>query len=364
MKLSAAEWTDVTYSVKETKIVYNEKSGREESDRVVAVDVAGTAVDNPPAGTSQFMVTNDLDTTAIHASKEWQNKHGVVLDGTPGKEIPSGAKVMFTLYQGDNPVTISKEEGGQIITTNRFIELCGNDATQGGTVEPDAEDYEANWVGYFTNLPKYDADGTLIEYTIRENGSWTGYEVQGSNIATDGGTIINKEKAVDLDILKVQKNTTIPLKNAKFKLWKIDGNSSTISKDLTTEDTVVTDDKGKARFEKLTIGYYIITETNPPAGYIITGDDSFYIEVTDNGISLLIKGEGAPNTWAKNASTYGNVKTFTAATADSNAQAEVENEPGEALPNAGGPGTRLFTILGGMLIALAGALLIRRRWLL
>ncbi len=165
------------------------------------------------------------------------------------------------------------------------------------------------------------------------------------------------KKTVDLEILKVQKDTETPLENATFKLWKIDGESSSINKDSTTEKSVTTNAQGKASFSDLVVGYYIVTETNPPTGYVITGDDSFYIEVTDNGINLLIKGEGAPSTWQKNAVTYGNVKTFTAATTDSNAQAKVENTPGTELPMTGGHGTALFTALGGILTATAGAVL-------
>ena len=41
----------------------------------------------------------------------------------------------------------------------------------------------------------------------------------------------------------------------------------------------------------------------------------------------------------------------------------IPNTPGAALPNAGGSGTRLFTILGSILLtfALSGILLIRRQ---
>ena len=39
----------------------------------------------------------------------------------------------------------------------------------------------------------------------------------------------------------------------------------------------------------------------------------------------------------------------------------VKNEPGTALPMTGGPGTALFTALGGLMTALAGAFLIIRR---
>ena len=47
-----------------------------------------------------------------------------------------------------------------------------------------------------------------------------------------------------------------------------------------------------------------------------------------------------------------------------NAVFKVENEPGAALPNTGGPGTRLFTILGSIMILGAGVLLWRRRRLI
>jgi LPXTG-motif cell wall-anchored protein len=43
---------------------------------------------------------------------------------------------------------------------------------------------------------------------------------------------------------------------------------------------------------------------------------------------------------------------------------EIPNTPGAALPNTGGPGTRIFTILGSILILGAGVLLWRRRRLI
>ena len=40
---------------------------------------------------------------------------------------------------------------------------------------------------------------------------------------------------------------------------------------------------------------------------------------------------------------------------------KIENEAGAALPNTGGPGTLIFTILGGILILGAGVLLVLNR---
>ena len=188
--------------------------------------------------------------------------------------------------------------------------------------------------------------------------------MDGDNTAFNDGTITNKEKALTLDILKVETDKETPLENAVFKLYKIDENSETLVKDPATEQVATTDDRGKASFSNLSVGYYIVTETKAPEGYVLTGEDSFYIEVTGAGINLLTKSEGAPKTWAKDATSYENVKTFTAATADTNAQAVVENTPGAKLPNTGGPGTIGFTALGSILIAGAGLLLWRRRRLI
>ena len=355
-------WYDATYTVKETKIVYNEKSGKKAADRNATVDIAATENGEQAPGSHQFTVTNELEPTSIHVTKVWKDKDGNVLDGTSGREIPSDANVTFTLYVGENAVTVTPEEGGQPV--NRAVQLNGTDATSGGTVTPDTDDYEANWVAYFTNLPVYDANGKILEYTVRETGTWTGYAVEGDNIASNEGSITNKEKSVTLDILKVEKDGNKALEGAVFKLYRINESSELPDIDPATEQTATTDKRGKASFGNLSIGYYIIKETNPPEGYVITGEDSFYIEVTDAGINMLTKGEGAPNTWAKNATSYGNVRTFTAATADTNAQAKVENTPGAELPHTGGVGTRLFTIIGSMLTLGAGLLLWRRRSLI
>ena len=222
----------------------------------------------------------------------------------------------------------------------------------------------------FEKLPV--GEYVVTEGSISNNGYiiTTTYKVNGTDATTASAAVIkgtatavgitNHYRNAKLNILKVEKDSDTPLQDAEFTLYKIDETSSILNEDKTTERKVTTNDQGQASFERLPIGYYVIRETNPPTGYVITGENSFYIEVTDTGINLLTKGEGAPNTWAKDATSYGNVKTFTV-TAGSSAQATVENEPGTELPHTGGPGTRLFTILGSILAAGAGLLLWRRR---
>ena len=52
--------------------------------------------------------------------------------------------------------------------------------------------------------------------------------------------------------------------------------------------------------------------------------------------------------------------TFTAASEGAAAKAQVENESGAALPSTGGPGTKMFTIFGSILVLFAGLLLTQK----
>ena len=297
-----------------------------------------------------------------------------------------------TAYDNDNltdtgtiKITNQKEQKGSLSVTKSAKGLDPEDAS-GKTYQIGVKDASGNYykltgdiaeqspfyVTFNGNETKKWNELPAGTYTVEEeNADVSGYtwSVTGTdnvNVPEGGSasaTIINTYTKIimTLDILKVQKDTEIPIENATFKLWKIDGESSILSKYDATEKTVTTNAHGKASFGNLTVGYYIVTETDPPTGYVITCDDSFYVEITDNGINLLVKGDGAPSTWTKNATSYGIVKTFTAATANSNAQATVENTPGAALPNTGGPGTTMIYLFGTILTSLACAGLVMSR---
>ena len=110
----------------------------------------------------------------------------------------------------------------------------------------------------------------------------------------------------------------------------------------------------------------MVEESQTPAGYVIsTADPTFYIHVDHGEITYLVRStapedaEKKLNEWSTSDTGSGLV-TYAKATKT----ATVENEPGAALPSTGGPGTRLFTILGSILILGAGVLLWRRRRLI
>ena len=100
-------------------------------------------------------------------------------------------------------------------------------------------------------------------------------------------------------------------------------------------------------FEGLTEGFYKIEEPTFPAGYVkLSSDPTFKIEVNSSNEMEITLINNPDNLLRLE---------------DNNLSIVVGNTPGAALPSTGGPGTRLFTILGSILILGAGVLLWRRR---
>jgi LPXTG-motif cell wall-anchored protein len=123
-------------------------------------------------------------------------------------------------------------------------------------------------------------------------------------------------------------------------------------------------------------GYYELTETIAPTGYVLTGDMTVYFKVDDNGVTWLTKGSGAPSTWDACTSTSSSLVTFknaSEATADdpetpedgsvaaTNAAFTIRNTPGSELPATGGSGTNLIYLLGLTFTVFAGAGLVMKK---
>ena len=123
-----------------------------------------------------------------------------------------------------------------------------------------------------------------------------------------------------LTINKVDKiDSTIKLQNAEFKLEKLDSSNNVDTS--VTALTAITDANGQIVFSSLPYGDYVLTETKAPTGY----------ELLRQQINVKID------------DTNGGNVTLT-----------VEDKQIPKLPNAGGIGTMLFTILGITLITIAG----------
>ena len=215
-----------------------------------------------------------------------------------------------------------------------------------------------NWKHVFEDLDKTDQDENPYYYYVVETECMPEtYQVKtyGNDNLTDTGTItITNEKSlgdVSIGIIKVEKghkDSGHTLKGAKFQLTRVDDNDHPVSGagEYQSDIQTVDPDTGKTSFSGLIPGgRYKLEEKEAPSGYVLV-ETPWYITVDMNGTAGL----AASYTMASNA---GEDNSF-----------YIENEPGAALPNTGGPGTRLFMILGSILILGAGVLLWRRRRLI
>ncbi len=106
-------------------------------------------------------------------------------------------------------------------------------------------------------------------------------------------------------------------------------------------------DKVEMTFNGMANGIYQLSESEAPPGYVILTKD-VYFNVSNGAVTLTDK-DGVEKT-------YSDVSLL-----DNNTTIAVKNTPGASLPNAGGPGTKLFYIFGTILTAGCAILLIARR---
>ena len=211
---------------------------------------------------------------------------------------------------------------------------------------------------------------------------------------TDLWTLTNQKKPpIEVTLYKVDKDN-IPdrstlLKGAEFQLvkkklvkmsgdegvsrwewvkdtsWRPNGQSAEVP---AGESVVVKDNPqnpGIFSFINLDAGYYEIVEMKCPDGYIqVTENPIFQVKYNNENIAptVLLVYRSDDNDGHKAGDPINGNATDMVSIA--NYDIVVGNEPGAALPNSGGSGTRLFTILGSILIAGAGWLLWRRRRLI
>ena len=217
-------------------------------------------------------------------------------------------------------------------------------------------DYEEN--GY--DLPATNDDGyEYLYYVVELDASGNEIEVGGSPVAgyflqgysannnvgvANQGilTIYNKAEEVpaSIKIIKVIKGTETALTGAKFTLTRVDnnGNEPTDKNDRWTSGEQEVDENGMLTFDNLKSGRYKLEETEAPSGYIKKEGPYFIIVNPDGTTSLDTSIPHTLITKSEDADEY-----------------TVQNEPGAALPNTGGPGSAMIYFLGIMLTGLAGA---------
>ncbi|MBR2729157.1 MAG: VWA domain-containing protein [Lachnospiraceae bacterium] len=160
----------------------------------------------------------------------------------------------------------------------------------------------------------------------------------------------NKAKTKEVQILKTGQDASTPLGGAVFDLYTesaytSDPQGMPYKANLVSSSQAET--KGKIDLGELPVGKYYLVETKAPDGYNMRTDP---VVITVSRIAVTYSDGTTLSQSGAGISQIGDVY-----------QLKVTNDEGVALPNTGGPGTRLFTILGSLLILGAGVLLWRRQ---
>ena len=247
--------------------------------------------------------------------------------------IPGNSSYTITESQIPGYIFVKAEEKG----TNNVITPPGNVAVQSPTITGTVLANHTTSVE-FTNKKWYTPiQVEIIKVDVND--------LNAENPQTLPGATFELEKYTSLDTM------------SKDTSWGTDGTGTVMMAD--------TDRTGRFVFEDLPEGYYKIVERVFPDGYIKT-DETPIIEIRINNetgklqVYLLKKGED---------------NTYTDASENTDGVVRVENTeeksiltfgntPGAVLPNTGGPGTRIFMVLGGLFLGLGGLLFMKRQRLI
>lgn len=332
---------EVRYRVTESAATVNGEAALmpEDKTHVFTTDefVTAEGTDNAKASVS---FTNTLPVTSVRVDKRWLEDDEAII--WPD-EI---ASISVGLYQNGNPANETVDG-----TTKQKIITFTKDSTEEERT--------------FGNLPKYDASGKLISYSVQEKSVKTAAgadaDVTDDRVIIDGintwivdngavndgvANITNTKVKTSFNILKVNGNDeSQKLTGAEFTLKKLggeepdkDGYSTVFGYKL-----IAVDENGHASITGLTDGSYRLYETKSPAGYTAYfGAVEFTIT---NGTIRYTNTQYV--TYAKTENQPG---TFT-----------VRNYPGAVLPATGGSGTLIYTLSGLALMILAVMLLVGRK---
>ena len=315
----------------------------------------------------------------ISVNKQWQNEEGSADEWLADVTFKLRKKTVTMSGEGDNqtqtvtysdvarPDYMSDDWSDTITVTSATGEAKWEELPELGenesyvVIEHDIAGHEGTVI---SDILRDELSGAITSFKLTKGGKTYTYDVTNGLLGDEGGTTINKQrKETDITLKKVDKdslNEENPdlLKGASFTVskylngsyqgmdttWGTSG-SMTVSDDKNQDGTYTLN--GKFVFQGLQEGYYQIEETRFPDGYIkVSGNARFKVEENANHeleISLI--------------SNPDNLLLLE----DNKLTIVVGNTPGIALPNTGGPGTRLFTILGSILTLGAGVLLWRRR---
>lgn len=215
------------------------------------------------------VIVNTLtDTTSVTVTKAWQDADGTI-------NAPDGASVTLTLCENG-------------IASSRTITL-------NGTADSNGE--SAAWTAEWSDLPKYDSDGTVISYSVYESSGPAGFICSNASAGTaldasgSDPTITNTEigtASVSLNARKVFSGGTLAGDDFEFKLEKLENGT------YSTVETKRNDASGSVSFDAIDYKYsdagktytYRITETDEKKSGI-------KYDTTVYRVSVSVKRDGA-----------------------------------------------------------------------
>ena len=352
-EVTTSAWYDVTYSVKETKVTFTAASGKETLETEEAIQAAY----NPTSwDATDKTITNNVPKITIEGTKTWN-----VLGSSIPTVNPTLTLTRISSKEGADPETVTPAEGQPA-----WSDVEG---------QTNVKKYQ------FTELDKYDTDGYLytysvteasfkvgdVTYTVTKNGDTYTVKVGETEVKTftvtqEGYNITNTETK-DFEFTKIWRDISQQdVEWPEGKQITVTFNASVEGKEKALEDQRLT-------FSPSTCPEGWTKEISADGNkttFKISGlaaKDADGKELTYYVTETQVDGYKAPSY----ATSEGNGLVFTGSDVPkaTNGQ-QIINTPveGYELPSTGGPGTRLFTILGSILILGAGVLLWRRRKLI
>jgi len=340
-----------------------------------------------------YAFTNELDEEKIDLklNKKWNINGTQITEGLD--DTTKYPEVKYKVYQVTytNAARTTLKDGttaegveytlpdgtGKLNNTNSWTETLQDLPKMKYTAIDEDGVFTAEYYNYYVVEQPITKDGDdneyVVSYQVGDGPILDASETDGHSTSLNMGldetsvTITNGKYEVEINILKTDPNQT-PLTGAEFKLemftkswetvWlKWNEESEKYERFVPTGTTLAAIEAnaaengasatfpvgsdGKAKIDKLPNGRYRFVETKAPDGYIIAEKESAIFTIAGGQI----------NPEADNTATYNKAGNIFI----------VPNNPGSALPQTGGIGTALFTALGGLMTATAGAILTIRR---
>lgn len=363
-KLEAGETYTVSFDIKPTQKAYDDRADNLNNPNFtgsegypVTGDNGTDAEGNQTSSGKPGFYSNDRATLTYHVVTTTDGEDVIGEEATASDY----AKPVIQVELSQIPVEKNWSDGEEqhaedTISVSLYQD---NDSEAYRTLTLNAKN---EWAGSFSNLPSGHT------YFIQEQMSDNLSNRYTSTIETDnvllilgdtntgseakGFTITNTLKVTSFTIKKVDENTKNPLEGARFELREAVVNGDTWSDQENGkiyypngDKNFLTSSDGKAIFNDIPFGNYLLYETKAPAGYKLPKDP---VRVTvEAGMVTLMNVNGE---------TIGEVVLPTEGESTSQPDVTIPNKENDKLPVAGGAGTLWFTG-GGLALAGAAALL-------